>query len=153
RVLRISPKTIDVVPNGVDHDEFHPPCDESERRTQEATRQRLGLSQPYFLFVGGVDPRKQVPLLIDAFARAKLGEIRLVFAGRVSDEEQSKWRALAAEKGVDRELQLLGHVSSEDLVAITTGAIALAYPSRYEGFGLPVLEAMACGTPAITTRE
>ena len=106
---------------------------------------------PYLLGLGTVEPRKDLPTLVRAFASlaAELPH-RLVLAGLAG------WGAgaLAAEvaaSGVAERILLAGYVPEADKAALFTGADVFAYPSRYEGFGLPVLEAMACGTPAVTT--
>jgi len=100
---------------------------------------------PYFLFVGTLEPRKNVPALIEAW-RAVRREcpIDLILAGRRRDD----FPPLAEEPG----LRWLGEVADDDLPRLYSGASAFVYPSLYEGFGLPVLEAMQCGAPVIVSR-
>lgn len=113
-------------------------------------RRRLGLEGPYLLYVGGLvhhDPRKDVAGLIDAFAAWARSEARqetLVLAGSPGPEA----RVLEARAG-EREARVLftGFVSDGELPALISGAECLVTASRYEGFGLPALEAIACGTP------
>jgi glycosyltransferase involved in cell wall biosynthesis len=102
------------------------------------------LGGPYVLSVGTLEPRKNLPALVAAFAvlRQRHPELTLALAGLEGWEE----RPLAAE-GV----RLLGFVSDEELARLYRGAAAFAYPSRFEGFGMPVVEALASGTPAVVS--
>lgn len=101
---------------------------------------------PYFVCVGTLEPRKNVPALLEAWriVKAKYA-VDLVIAGRRREDGP----VLTPEPG----LRILGEVADEDLPALYSGAIASVYPTAYEGFGLPVLEAMQCGAPVITTRD
>ena len=106
----------------------------------------------YILYVGVLEPRKNVDRLIAAFgqAGARLGGLDLVIAGRrgwMYDEIFAKVQAL----GLEKRVRFTGYVAQEDLPGLYGGARLFAYPSRYEGFGLPVLEAMRCGVPVVTT--
>jgi glycosyltransferase involved in cell wall biosynthesis len=117
---------------------------------------RLGVPHdaPYLLYLGGFDARKNVPLLIEAFARARarLGDMRLVIAGHLPERDSAfapDPRPVARRLGVDDAVVYTGRVDEADKAALYSGALAFAFPSRYEGFGLPVLEAISCGTPAV----
>jgi glycosyltransferase involved in cell wall biosynthesis len=102
--------------------------------------------RPYFLFVGALEQRKNIARLVEAWREVrKSQEIDLVLAGRARDG----FPVPEAENG----LRILGAVPEQDLPALYSGAIAFVYPSLYEGFGLPVLEAMQCGTTVITSRD
>jgi glycosyltransferase involved in cell wall biosynthesis len=102
--------------------------------------------RPYFLFVGTLEPRKNIARLIDAWHEVrKRYDVDLVLAGRV----RSDFVAPSVEPG----LRLLGAVAEEELAPLYSGATAVLYPSLYEGFGLPVLEAMQCGAVVITSRD
>jgi len=102
--------------------------------------------RPYFLFVGTLESRKNIQRLMEAWREVrKSEEIDLVLAGRARDDFPEP----APEEG----LRILGAVSEEDLPALYSGATAFVYPSLYEGFGLPVLEAMQCGATVITSRD
>jgi glycosyltransferase involved in cell wall biosynthesis len=116
-----------------------------------ALRQRLGLDGPYLLGLGTVEPRKDLPTLVRAFA-ALAADLphRLVLAG-LAGWGAGELEAAVAASGVADRILVPGYVPEADKAALLTGADVFAYPSRYEGFGLPVLEAMACGTPVVTT--
>ncbi len=102
--------------------------------------------RPYFLFVGTLEERKNIARLIEAWREVrKSEEVDLVLAGRA----RANFRAPTSEPG----LRVLGAVPEEDLPALYSGAIAVVYPSLYEGFGLPVLEAMQCGATVIASRD
>ena len=99
---------------------------------------------PYFLFVGTLEPRKNLPMLVESWRAVRRDhDIELWIAGR----ERQDFTPLAEEPG----LRLLGEVPDARLPELYSGALALVYPSQYEGFGLPALEAMQCGTCVITT--
>jgi alpha-1,3-rhamnosyl/mannosyltransferase len=101
---------------------------------------------PYFLFVGTLEPRKNVPALVDAWRELRrIHRADLVLAGRRRDD----FRDLPAEEG----LKVLGEVPDEELPRLYSGASAVVYPSWYEGFGLPVLEAMQSGACVITSTD
>jgi alpha-1,3-rhamnosyl/mannosyltransferase len=103
------------------------------------------------LYVGTIEPRKNVDALLDAYAGLKpsvRAEFDLVIAGATGWAAQSTLDRLAAPaEGV----RYLGYVSEAQLPALTAGATTLAYPSLYEGFGLPVAQAMAAGVPVLTS--
>jgi glycosyltransferase involved in cell wall biosynthesis len=102
--------------------------------------------RPYFLFIGTLEPRKNLPALVEAW-RATRDETGadLLIAGRT----RADFVPISPEEGI----QLLGEVSDGDLPRLLSGALAFVYPTLYEGFGLPVLEAMQCGCPVITSRD
>lgn len=101
---------------------------------------------PYFLFVGTIEPRKNISRLIEGWREVrKAHRVDLVIAGRT--------RADAAPIAPEGGLRLMGAVADQELPALYSGALAVVYPSLYEGFGLPVLEAMQCGAAVITSRD
>lgn len=131
-----------VVPWGVDvADEAIPAEDVA------AVRRRYGLPERYVLWVGTIEPRKDVPLLLDAFARLSDEEVHLVLVGPAGWHEDLAERVAA----VEGRCHLTGFVSGPDLGALYAGAQVFCFPSRFEGFGMPILEAMAHGTPVVTT--
>jgi glycosyltransferase involved in cell wall biosynthesis len=104
------------------------------------------LPKPYFLFVGTLEPRKNIARLIEAWREVRRSEdVDLVLAGRL----RTGFPAPAPEPG----LRVLGAVPEADLPGLYSGALACVYPSLYEGFGLPVLEAMQCGAVVVTSRD
>jgi glycosyltransferase involved in cell wall biosynthesis len=104
------------------------------------------VAAPYFLFVGTLEPRKNVGRLVEAWREVRKNhEIDLVLAGRA----RADFTPPAPEPG----LRVLGAVPEADLPGLYSGAVAVVYPSLYEGFGLPVLEAMQCGALVITSRD
>jgi glycosyltransferase involved in cell wall biosynthesis len=104
----------------------------------------------YALFVGAIQPRKNPLGAVEALAMLE-GDLRLVLVGpEKRDGEQV--REAVSRLGLEGRVELAGHVERDELAAIYRGAACLVFPSRYEGFGLPVLEAMASGTPVVATR-
>ncbi|MCA1554253.1 MAG: glycosyltransferase family 4 protein, partial [Chloroflexi bacterium] len=127
-------------------------CPLAERAPVEAVMQKHGLTAPFILFVGTIEPRKNLAVLLRALRQLLDQHVRVQFAiagkrGWLSDDVF----ALIAELRLQDEVRLLGAVPSEELVGLYNAALALVMPSLYEGFGLPPLEAMACGTPVIVS--
>jgi glycosyltransferase involved in cell wall biosynthesis len=114
---------------------------------------RYGLSAPYILYVGKLEARKNICRLLRAFHRARSAtkaDVRLVLVGRrFWDLEQMD--ATISELGLQPHVTELGYVAGEDLPALYSAAELFVFPSLWEGFGFPVLEAMKCGTPVITS--
>jgi glycosyltransferase involved in cell wall biosynthesis len=149
RLLDADPTKIDVAYHGVDPEAFHPPSDEEKARV----RARLGLGDTgYIAFLGAKEPRKNVPNLIRGWVRAVADRDdppALVLAGGAGHDDDID-KAVAE---VPAHLRLLrpGYLRYGDLPGYLGGALIAAYPSHGEGFGLPVLEAMACGAAVLTT--
>jgi glycosyltransferase involved in cell wall biosynthesis len=142
------------IPHGVDNELFRPldPDDAQGAEQDRAARQRLGVRQPYVAFVGTLEPRKDVPNLVrafDALARERR-DLSLVLAGAPGWGIEAIEAAIASIAHRSR-VRRVGYVDEQDKVALFRGAAGIAYPSMEEGFGLPVLEALACGTPLVTT--
>ncbi len=118
-----------------------------------AVRARLSLPETFLLFVGTLEPRKNLHTLLEAYAQllpAMRQRFPLVLAGAAGWGPGDLWHH-AARLGVQRHLLPIGYVTDEDLACLYTAAAVLVWPSWYEGFGLPPLECMACGTPVITS--
>ncbi len=116
----------------------------------DALRERLGIPGPYLLHVGSIQPRKNLVRLVEAFAEVQnvIEGLSLVLAGQWSwgyRHLSDRVEALSLSERV----VMPGYVADEDLPALYSGAAVYAFPSLYEGFGFPVLEAMACGTPVV----
>ena len=111
---------------------------------------------PYVLYVGSCDYRKNIPGLMRAFAQFRVGEFEefhLVLVGKGTELNRESLREYGAGLGLTHHLHLAGYVPLKQLVALYNGATLLVYPSFYEGFGFPPLEAMACGVPAVTSKN
>jgi glycosyltransferase involved in cell wall biosynthesis len=122
----------------------------------EAVRTRLGIPHgSYLLSVNSPDPRKNLACAVQAFGRLlqqeHLPDLSLVLAGNSGPGSETVRAAVAGIPGLRDRVRFTGFVPDEDLAALYSGAVALLYPSIYEGFGLPPLEAMQCGTPVITS--
>lgn len=155
RVYGADPDRVSVVYLG--RDESLRPVEEPERLA--AVQRRLGISQdsavvPYILYVGTLQPRKNLVRLIEAFARllpscrGRLSDLRLVLAGRQGWLAEPIYRR-TQELGLQQRVVFPGFVDEADLPALLSGALVFAFPSLYEGFGFPVLEAQACGVPVL----
>jgi glycosyltransferase involved in cell wall biosynthesis len=147
--MGLEPDRVYVVPNGVRLEEFETPFDD---RAHGALKARLGITGEYFIQLGTLEPRKNVERLIEAFRqvrRQRSGVPQLVLAGKLGWRSESILDAIrsAQRDGVIH----AGYLPREEAVLLLRGARANLYPSLYEGFGLPVLEAMAAGTPVVTS--
>jgi glycosyltransferase involved in cell wall biosynthesis len=136
-LLEVDPARLSVVPGGVD-ERFSPDADAA------GARRALGLARPYVLCVASQTARKNLAALVPAARALAADGVELAVAGGHRPQ-------FAAEQGLGG-LRLLGHVDDALLPGLYAGAEAFALPSLYEGFGLPVLEAMASGVPVLTTR-
>jgi glycosyltransferase involved in cell wall biosynthesis len=148
---RLAPRApVIVAPHGVDHERLHPrPRGDAE---DLGRLRHLGIRPPYLAFAGTLEPRKDIPTLIDAFARIARDrpELRLVVAGR-DGWGATAVRDAAAASGVTTRILRPGWFPGDALPAFYRQAEVVAYPSLEEGFGLPALEALACGAALVTT--
>lgn len=146
-LLGVPPDRVVTVPNGVSED-FYP-----RAGTDELTRFRAANSLPeeFLLFVGTLQPRKNLVGLLRAYAQLDQSErIPLYVVGATG----WMYRAIFEEVtrlGIDQDVRFPGYAASDTLPLWYSAATAFLYPSYYEGFGLPVLESMACGTPVVTS--
>jgi glycosyltransferase involved in cell wall biosynthesis len=118
-----------------------------------AMRTSFQLNDPFVLALGAVDPRKNTETILRSFLKFKQQHpcvIKLALVGLPSRGIE-KFRRVADDLGIGNDVVFAGFVSEDDLVALYNAAELLLYPSLYEGFGLPILEAMKCGTPVITS--
>lgn len=139
--MNLPKEKIRVVYNGVDLQRFRP-----------VKERVLGLPEHYFLYVGTLEPRKNLLGLIEAYriAKPKIGDCKLVLSGVRGWKYDSIFEKIK-EYGLEQDVFFPGYMSAEDLVKLYSGAKAFVFPSFYEGFGIPPLEAMACGVPVITS--
>jgi glycosyltransferase involved in cell wall biosynthesis len=148
RFYPIDEKKVIVIPNGVGS-EFCPVADGTEKAAEQAVLSRYGITGPYILALGNIHPRKNLNRLLDAYLRLRHRRNSvpaMVWAGL------ERWGSgELIERARSAGVILTGFVAQEDLPALYRHAVMLVYPSLYEGFGLPVLEAMACGTPVVTS--
>jgi glycosyltransferase involved in cell wall biosynthesis len=137
----VPPERIAAIPNGIDV-RFHP----VPEGDVAPFRRRNGLDRPYLLYVGSLEPRKNVARLLEAWTRAGWKEGELIVAGASGRVfRDCGFSALPA--GV----RTWGRVAEEELPFLLSGATGFVFPSLYEGFGFPPLEAMACGCPALVS--
>lgn len=146
KVLGIDSRKITVVYQGVDHVRFNPDLEVDKLRD---VRNRYGLPGEYILFVATLEPRKNVEGLLAAWERME-SSVPLVIAGKPGWKYSRIFRQARQSKR-DRQIQFLGFVDEVDKPYLLKLARVLAFPSFYEGFGLPVVEAMAVGTPVVTS--
>jgi glycosyltransferase involved in cell wall biosynthesis len=151
RILRVPPKKVHVI--------YEAPAASFRPMEREAAlntvRQVRAVPERFALYVGTIEPRKNLVRLLQAFAQLWHGGVvahKLVFVGQRGWKEEPVFKAVDT-LGLQEAVLFLGYVPHEVLVALYNLAEALVFPSLYEGFGLPVVEAMACGTPVITSRN
>jgi glycosyltransferase involved in cell wall biosynthesis len=139
-----------VVPHGVDHARFT--ADEPRPGADGEVLERLGLERPYLLHLGTLEPRKGIADLVAAFDRLAGGDasLELVLAGGAGWKAEPTMASVAGARFRTR-IRRLGYVADGDVPALLRRARAVVYPSLEEGFGLPALEALACGAPLVTT--
>jgi glycosyltransferase involved in cell wall biosynthesis len=151
RHLDVAPGKLRLIPEAVDHDLFKPGDAETARARIKASHR---VTKPFILFVSSLWPYKNCDGLLRAFAhaRAALGERQLVVIGPGRDEAYAaSLHRLAAELGVAEDVRFLGGLPLSETVHFYQAADVFAYPSFNETFGLPILEAMACGCPVVTS--
>lgn len=144
----IDPRTVVAVHHGVDHDRFFPADRPDETRAR--VHARLGIDGRYVLYVSNHQRKKNTERLVEAFAEVAREDpsVVLVMTGR-SGSSFHLVEALIAKHGLGARVRVLGHVPDDDLPDLYRAADAFALPSLHEGFGIPVLEAMACATPVL----
>lgn len=146
RILNLAPEKIRVIHHGIADPFF-----EVKSGDAEAVRSRHGLTRPYLLFVGTIEPRKNVGRLLDAYQKLSPStreEFDLVLAGPLG---WAQGEIMARLRSPAPGVRYLGYIPEADLPGLFAGSTAFVYPSLYEGFGFPVAQAMAAGTPVITS--
>lgn len=149
-ILGIDAGKITVVRHGVDLGRFRAVASPADAEVRE----RYGLAdRPYLLFVGAADWRKNAEGMLAALHLLRRGpngrDVVLAWAGRLDPPDLSRVQQEASDRRLGEALRLLGWVPDADLAALMRGAVALLFVSRIEGFGYPIVEAMACGCPVI----
>jgi glycosyltransferase involved in cell wall biosynthesis len=146
-LFRVDPERVTAIPLCVEAFFVPPPAD-----VVTQTRKRYRLPERYVLSVGTIDSRKDLTRLRAAYdlLPPDCADVALVFVGRTAYGAE-RLAQLLGRQPKRGHVVMLGYVPREDLPALYAGASAFVYPSRYEGFGLPVLEAMACGAPVIVS--
>ncbi|MDQ4005960.1 MAG: glycosyltransferase family 4 protein [Actinomycetota bacterium] len=147
----VDPERVTAIHHGVDTERIRrADADEVQR-----ARRRYGIDGPYVLFLGGLEPRKNLPRLVAAHGRVADPPSLVVAGASVPWNPEGRGeleRALSELPPKARErVVLTGYLGERDKVAVLSGAEALVFPSLYEGFGFPVVEAMACGIPVLTS--
>lgn len=149
RFAKVPASKVTAVHNGYDRSRFRPIHDGS---VLDSVRRKLGLPERFVLWAGQIYPPKNVGRLLEAFAQIK-DQVphALVLAGETRWRAKEEFRRIR-ELGLEDRIHFAGWVSHEDLPAVYSLADLFAFPSLYEGFGIPLLEAMACGCPVLTSR-
>jgi glycosyltransferase involved in cell wall biosynthesis len=148
RFYRVRPERVHVIPEGVDTTRFRPIA-QPERLSQWRV-ERFGENVPFVLYVGKPARRRNLPALLRAFAQLKRDRNiphKLLLVG--TDLPGSSFQPIIKELGLQNDVFTIGFLDHDAMPTVYNAAEMLVYPSSYEGFGMPVLEAMACGTPAI----
>lgn len=152
-ILKYYPRYEDkirIVRCGVDLDKFQPASPEEIERV----RSSVGLPEEYFLFMGNVEPRKNLLRLIQAYAKLseRMPQVpKLVVAGANGWRNSEIYESVQKPELIDR-VQFTNYIPEGDLRGLVCGATAFLFPSVYEGFGIPPLEAMACGVPVMASK-
>jgi glycosyltransferase involved in cell wall biosynthesis len=150
RYLDVDPRKLKLIYEAVDHDLFRP----GDAGAARADVARHGVTKPFVLFVSSLWPYKNCDGLLRAWALARgdLGDRQLAVVGAGRDEKYlASLRSLAAELGIASDVIFVGGVPLEETVSFYRAADVFVYPSLNETFGLPILEAMACGCPVVTS--
>ncbi len=151
KFLGVKPEKMTVLHLGVDHEVYHPGYSQEEIAR---VREKYGIPERYLLYLGTLEPRKNIARMIRAYARARDGIAdfpKLVLAGRKGWMYDEIF-AQVTELHLEDQVIFTGYVDINEPPVLMCGAVAFLFPSLYEGFGIPPLEAMACRTPVLTAQ-
>jgi glycosyltransferase involved in cell wall biosynthesis len=145
----LSPRDLEVIHHGVDHERFRP----RERAECEAALAGAGITAPFLLQLGSFFPHKNLELSIESFARSRARQegVHLVLIGGGSKDHSAQLKRRCGKLGLSEEVLWVDGLQSPAVPLVLAAAEALLFPSRYEGFGLPILEAMASGVPGVSS--
>lgn len=148
--LNVSPDKIHFNLIGINHTQFHV----IEASKNQRVKEKYNLPEKFLFWVGLMMETKNISTLIKAFAKAKEDglEHKLVLGGR-DGREKNNVKVLIQELGIESEVIFLGFIDDKDLASVYNLADIFVFPSKHEGFGLPIVEAMACGTPVIASNS
>ncbi|MFN4227335.1 MAG: glycosyltransferase family 4 protein [Candidatus Ratteibacteria bacterium] len=149
--FKINPEKITVIYPGLHH-EICKPIGDYEKI--ENIKKKYGIDGKYILYVGTIEPRKNISRLIDAFiiVKEKSSEIKLVLCGKIGWRSEIFYRKMREiPEKIKKDIILTDYVPVSDLPYFYNGCEVFVYPSLYEGFGSPILEAMSCGVPVVTS--
>ncbi len=152
KMFKVSPKKIRIIHNGVS--EHFRPID--IRKARAFMKEKYDISKPYILYVGRNEPHKNIKALILAYT--KLPPLiqerhQLILAGKEDPKYSEPIRELIKSHNIEKRVCFTGYVDESDLPFVYSGASVFVFPSFYEGFGIPVLEAMACGAPVVCSNS
>lgn len=151
KYYKVSEKKIHIVPCGIDTSKFYPIKDTVQI---DAVKEKYGIGSEYYLYLGTLEPRKNIEGILEAYSMLKervTGEIpKMVIAGGKGWLFDSIFEKVQ-EMHLDEDVIFTGYVEEQDKVKLLNGAVSFCFPSFYEGFGMPPMEAMACGTAVITS--
>lgn len=151
RLLGIPEKKIIVIHAGIDKD-----FKKLSKVNLNNIKEKYGISDPFILYAGGIDFKKNIEMLIKAYSKldnSLIKRYQLVITGKTSEDIIRKFYDLSEEYGVKDRVICTGYIPKTDLIELYNITELLAFPSLYEGFGLPVIEAMACGARVVTSEN
>lgn len=144
--MHVPEEKIHIAYPAVDRSQFYP------EQNRQYLQEKYQIQQDYFLYLGTLEPRKNIPRLVQAFhvVSQKQKDVILVLAGQKGWQYEEIFKTIQYLK-LENKVRFLGYVPDEDKRVLYSGARAFLFPSLYEGFGMPPLEAMACGTPVVVS--
>ena len=144
---RVPAEKVTVAYPGVDPKSFYP----RSAKDKEEIKRKYGIAKPFLLFLGTLEPRKNVPAILKAYADlSNRRDFNLVLAGKKGWLFEEIFRTVA-DLGLEEDVIFTGYVPEEDRPRLMSAAEVFVFPSFFEGFGMPVVEAQACGTPVVTS--